>query len=285
MKFKLNALDAAGAVFKYDIRDRIPSRQTVDKICGEKRDNTITAICAMPKSGSTFLSNVLAKALHVKYIPICFAYSSNEHDLYLPAMILAQGSGGVSQLHVKGTPHNARLFNLFRTRPVILVRNIYDALESLSRDLRAKEQMRAYGTGNVGYSFVWLDHNVAALDEKKLYDFVIDMALPWYVNFYVSWYRLEQLDSIKPLWVSYENLMHDKYATVKHILDELGYSEIDPDKSLLEKNYISGNRGIGKGSGKSGLGIEKFDTDHVKRIDRLISYYPDVDFTLWGLDA
>ena len=61
---------------------------------------------------------------------------------------------------MKGTFHNAALMRSFGIKPVILVRQIDDIVISLAKDLRQKEQRANYGTGRIGYSFLWLGHNL-----------------------------------------------------------------------------------------------------------------------------
>src|SRR5207248_2790456 len=78
----------------------------------------------------------------------------------------------------------------FGIRPVILVRRIEDIVVSLERDLKQKAQRPTVGTGQEGYSFVWQDHCTRDLSDERRLDFVIDLAVPWFVNFYVSWHRL-----------------------------------------------------------------------------------------------
>ena len=268
-------------LFNPVIHKRVPSAAQVEAMCGKRRENNIVAVCAMPKSGSTFLANVLKQTLQKRYIPLCFAYSSNEHDLYLPAMLAAQSIGAVSQLHIKGTPHNVALFNAFGITPVVLIRNIFDALESLARDLRAKEQLSYYGTGFIGYSFLWLSRDIKTLSREQLHDYVIDYALPWYVNFYASWSELEMMKVVSPVWIQYEELMAEKRRVIENLLSRLGYD----DSAIvgLEKNYISNKGGIGAGSGQSGLGRERFNADQIERIIAKFRYYPRIDFSKVGI--
>ena len=269
-------------LFNPAIHKRIPSAAQVEAMCGKRRKNNIVALCAMPKSGSTFLANVLKQTLQKRYIPLCFAYSSNEHDLYLPAMLAAQSIGAVSQLHIKGTPHNVALFNAFGTTPVILVRNIFDALESLARDLRAKEQISYYGTGFIGYSFLWLSRDIKTLKQEELYDYVIDYALPWYINFYASWSELEKMKVVSPIWIQYEELMAEKRQVIENLLRRLGYD--DSEIVGLEKQYIQNKKGIGAGSGQSGLGRERFSASQIDRIISKFRYYPKIDFRKIGIE-
>ena len=104
-------------LFSPAINKRIPSAAQVEAMCGKRRKNNIIAVCAMPKSGSTFLSNVLKLTLQKQYVPICFAYSSNEHDLYLPAMLAAQSIGAVSQLPHQGDAAQRGAFQCIQNDP------------------------------------------------------------------------------------------------------------------------------------------------------------------------
>ncbi len=251
------------------IRNIIPDR---DKIF---------AVVATPKSGSTYLSNVLCQSLKLPYIPLCYAYSSNEHDLYLPALIAASVNGGVSQLHMKGTPHNVQLLNFFDIRPIVLTRNIFDSVESLARDLRKKHTLDQLGQGVHGYSFTWLTKDIANLSDEQLIDFVIDFALPWYVNFYVSWQGLADKGIVSPLFMRYEDLMSNKQEEVSKIIRQISNATVDLDASVLEKNYIPDSSGISRGTGRPGTGLERLSTSQVDAIKRRLSYYPDINFDTW----
>lgn len=235
-------------------------------------------IAAAPRSGSTFLSNVLQQVTGLERYRLSSAYSTNEHDLYLPALCIRNGVGAVSQMHTKGTFHNAKLAKTFGIKPIILVRSIYDIVVSLRDDLRLKEQMENFGTGQDGYSFVWLDQDTKALDDETLIDLVIDLAVPWYVNFYVSWYRLCEQNAVNAKWVCYEDMMADKEGTVKDILDFLNFPLNGPiDDTVLERKYFTYNKA------EADRGAKALTDDQKSRIKRLFSYYPTVDFSRFRL--
>lgn len=241
----------------------------------------VYAVVATPKSGSTFLATVLAKSLDLPLIPLCYAYSSNEHDLYLPALVTATACGAVSQLHTKGTPHNVQLLNLFGIRPIVLTRNLFDSIESLARDLRKKCESPGLGQGFSGYSFTWLTQDVADLDDERLIDFVIDFAVPWYVNFHVSWQNYARINAIDPIFLRYEDLMKDKAGEISRIVREIGGTEIRLDADLLGENFISESSTISRGRGEPGLGLQCLSEEQVARVRRLLSYYPGADFESW----
>jgi hypothetical protein len=162
-----------------------------------------------------------------------------------------------------------------------LIRNIFDALESLARDLRAKEQLFNYGTGFIGYSFLWLSRDIKMLNPEELYDYVIDYALPWYINFFASWAELEMMKVVSPIWIQYEALMAEKRQVTEDLIKRLGY-----DDSVilgLEKQFIQKEKGIGAGTGKSGLGRERFSASQIDRIISKFKYYQRIDFSSIGI--
>lgn len=257
---------------------RLPTADELRRAVGPIESGKIVAVCATPKSGSTFLTNVLMRATSRPYLPLCFAYSSNEQDLYLPALVAGSVAGGVvSQLHITGTPHNAELMRLFKIRPIVLTRNLYDSIESLARDLRAKQKHDDFGTGWVGYSFAWLDHNLPAMSDDQLYDFIIDIAVPWYVNFHVSWQRLASQGVVDPVWITYEQLMQDKSGQVRRLLEALGLDASGFNEAFVEQDYLQDAKNIGSDRGVSGRGAEYLKPAQRARVERLLDYYPDLD--------
>jgi hypothetical protein len=244
----------------------------------ERASKPLIVVAGAPKAGSTFLVNTLIRITGLRWFRLCAAYSTNEHDLYLPALCLMNRYGCVSQLHMKGTFHNAALMRTFGIRPIILVRRIEDIVVSLQHDLREKCQRGSLGTGRSGYSFVWQDQSTQELSDERLLDMIIDLAVPWFVNFYVSWYRLCEQGAVDALWVTYEELFGDKEKTVRSVLDFLGLrytADIDP--GILSRKYRTFR------DGRVGQGALTLTAEQQRRLRERVSYYPGVDFGKYGL--
>jgi hypothetical protein len=244
----------------------------------ERASKPLVVVAATPKAGSTFLVNTLIRITGLRGFRLCAAYSTNEHDLYLPALCLMNRYGCVSQLHMKGTFHNAALMRTFGIKPVILVRRIEDIVVSLQHDLKEKRQRRSLGTGRSGYSFVWQDQSTKELSDERLLDMIIDLAVPWFVNFYVSWYRLCHQGAVEALWVTYEELFGDKEKTVRRVLDFLGLrytAAIDP--GILSRKYRTFR------DGRVGQGALTLTAEQQRRLRERFSYYPGVDFGKYGI--
>ena len=52
------------------------------------KDKPMIVVAAAPRTGSTFLTNVLKKVTKLQRFRLCSGYSTNEHDLYLPALCI-----------------------------------------------------------------------------------------------------------------------------------------------------------------------------------------------------
>lgn len=244
----------------------------------KRGDKKLIIVAAAPRTGSTYLTNVLVKSTGFPFARLCSAYSTNEHDLYLPALYFMNKVGCVSQLHMKGTYHNAALMRTFGITPIILVRNIFDIVASLLGELRLNEKQSAFGTGVNGFSFIWQDEDIKNCSDERLLDVIVDLAIPWYVNFYVSWFRLCEQGAVNAKWVSYEDMMADKQRTVNDIIEFLGVNIV---ASNIDE--ILDYRGITFNIGSSGRGKQMLSATQKERIKHLFSYYPNVDFKYYGL--
>ena len=244
----------------------------------DRASKPLIVVAGAPKAGSTFLVNTLIRITRLRWFRLCAAYSTNEHDLYLPALCLMNRYGCVSQLHMKGTFHNAALMRTFGIRPIILVRRIDDIVVSLQHDLREKCQRGSLGTGRSGYSFVWQDQSTKELSDERLLDMIIDLAVPWFVNFYVSWYRLCEQGAVDALWVTYEELFGDKEKSVRSVLDFLGLrytADIDP--GILSRKYRTFR------DGRVGEGALTLTAEQQRRLRERFSHYTGVDFGKYGI--
>lgn len=246
----------------------------------ERGDRPLVVVAAAPRTGSTFMANTLRELCGVSYQRLCAAYGTNEHDLYLPALCMLNRAGCVAQMHMKGTFHNAALMATFGIRPIILVRSLFDIVVSLMGDVRRKRELPAYDLGYNGYSFIWIEQQLIDLDDERLLDALIDLAVPWYVNFYVSWYRLCQRGLVKARWVAYEEVMADKVRVFEEILGFIGVEPVVPlNDELFDKRFPTFNEG------RTGRGLERLSEAQCERIRRLLSYYPDVDFRYYGIEC
>ena len=144
-------------------------------------------IACLPKSGSSFLRNALLRLTGFRDTYLFYAGAPNEHDLYLPSLLEFATVPTVTQQHARASEANLHLLQGFGLRPVVLVRNLFDALVSLDD---------FYHQG-ASFSTFFFPGYLRLSPEERL-DLIVDHVAPWYLQFYASWLRAEQ-DARLPL--------------------------------------------------------------------------------------
>ena len=157
----------------------------------------------MPKSGSTFLSAVLALITKSKLIKPIAGGPQDEQNLCFPTLVDLYGSRYVAHIHLKASESNVQKIIDFGLKPIVLVRNLYDIVVSIN-DHFHREDIKTFN--------IFVDEKFFKLSKSEQYDQIIDLALPWYINFYVSW---QSTISIKPHWVTYEELTSNSIHTIQ----------------------------------------------------------------------
>ena len=226
-------------------------------------------ISALPKSGSTYLVKALAAITGYQSFFLGY-HQLNEQDLYLPNLIDAWSMNTISHQHTRPSGPNLDLMAQFSIRPVILTRNIHDAVVSLTDHLETESAHTPLL--NVPGDFM------ERTRDARL-DLVIDLAAPWYIRFTADWSHAGR----ECLWLSYEDLIKDGVTAVNDILNFYG---LGAAISAIEQ-ALAGARGSGSrfNQGIQGRGDHELDDEQRARIDRLARHYPATDFSVIGLEA
>ncbi|NOT62087.1 MAG: hypothetical protein HOP19_17880 [Acidobacteria bacterium] len=232
-------------------------------------------IACAPKSGSTFLKNALCRLTGYREQYCFYAHGQNEHDLYLPILLDGFGENLVTQQHCRAAEANVQLMQAFGIRPVVLVRNLFDAVISQRDYYRQGAAVNTYHHAEF-----------AELDDAAQLDLLIEFVVPWYFQFFASWQRVARAQRLDVLWLSYEEMLKDKPAAVARVLDFYGLSreraEIETAINAVEgrgeqPQFNKFNRGV------AGRGQAQLSAAQQARIAALQRFYPATDFRLLGL--
>ncbi len=229
-------------------------------------------IACVPKSASTFLKNLLVSLTGYRDVFMVYAAGQNEHELYLPTVRETAHLDTVTQQHCRASDANVQMMQAFGIRPVVLVRNIFDSVMSL---------LDFYNKGAFQTSYFRADFQ--SLDEETKIDLLIDNVIPWYFQFVASWSLVEKQKNLDIFWLSYEDLIADKPAAVKNILEFYGLGA--PRRSVEQKikETESAKRSTRFNKGIAGRGKTGLNDRQKERIRRLSKYYPTTDFSRIGL--
>ena len=182
-------------------------------------------VFCQPKSGSTFLTNVIAKSMNLDtqnlntfaYSPTDFGINSRNQELCEFALIksifnTSKKGGFVAQHHTKANMFLINQINYFKFKPVILTRNVFDSLVSADdyiisghRHANENKYPNFFTSGNET-----VPQNYMELDFKDRLDFLTKFLGTWYVQFYLSWKRMANAVNEGVCWITYENAILKK---------------------------------------------------------------------------
>lgn len=244
-------------------------------------------VACMPKSGSTFLSAALAAMPGFRREHLVPSYGRREQELsdaeiqraFATTQVLRkvfdQGQlssphrprAWVAQHHVKHTFETQKLLERYQIVPVCLVRNIFDIIVSLRDHVVNDSPLTAAA---------YIDESMIAWEPERMYEFLVDLAVPWYVHFYVSWARVEQ-----KVLLTYESLIDDPHRELRRILKHgrLPWN----DDAIAAALDVAADGNVRKNVGRTGRG--QVIEPHLRaRVGKIRRYYPDVDFAPIGIE-
>lgn len=242
-------------------------------------------VSAPMKSGSTFISAALGRAFQLPKMSLLMLLArpydyarlgaaARPHEIDELALLNAclTPNGFVAHHHMVCTPFLARQAELYNLKFVLMKRNIFDCLVSLD-DFCLKN------LGEVG------DHNLTAYTELSLPRYwskmefdermghLLDRSLMTYVHYHVSWLLMEQLDLIKPFWISYENeLIGDKAALATRLSRWLGHGAEAAERLLGTFESGKGDAGTHFNKGVAGRGSVIQGAARKRVIDTFAAY-------------
>jgi len=223
-------------------------------------------VAAMHKSGSTWLTRLIANLPEMTLVSLVPGYERREQELSIDQLEYFNKNNYVAQHHTRFSNVTKDYLERFSIKPVILVRNIFDVVESNYDHFRLFDTI-------IPMAFV--PENITKWEKVKVLEFIVDMMIPWHFNFYCSW----QLYNNK-LVVTYEELIKDtkhtllkisKFAQIPCKMQDI---ELAIKKTSKEPTRL--NIGIlGRG--------ENLPENLKKKIHKFAEYYPDSDFSLLGI--
>lgn len=222
----------------------------------------------MPKSGSTLLTNVLVRITKYFPHPLC-DHSLHEQNLLHSRLVDSWGFRSIANHHTLATDVNVARLNEFDIRPIVLVRNIFDAAVSLRDHLERESSLTSSFMPPPGYN--------GMSDTEKL-DAIVDLGLRWHLDFVAGW----QAAPLPVHFVRYEDLLENPVEMLQGIL---GFVGCDGSADLVTAawNDAQGDSDTRRNIGRSGRGSESFSDAQTAALERLTRHYPNADFSIIGL--
>jgi hypothetical protein len=217
-------------------------------------------LACMPKSGSTWLTELLKLQLGIESTRAYLEPERNEQEI--ESIYLFQSIGKevlfVHQ-HIRASSITLKLCRAFSIKIVFLTRSIEDVVISFWDHLRNES--------TVASMFYMERSEYVKLPAERQIDFLIDHATPWLVNFAMGWTKISEEFPEHVLPVRYEDLNARTLETVGRILDFYRPgTQVNPGKlSILD--------GVRFNRGEVGRGALELSPRQRERIRSLMSYY------------
>jgi len=216
-------------------------------------------VACMPKSGSTFLTDVIAELPGFHRAMLVPAYGRREQELDEACLRREDRFDYVAQNHVQYSDWTAQMCGDYGVAPVVLVRSLLDAIVSL------RDHLRNEGPGS---PIFYVNRHHASLDDARLELLIARLALPWYIGFYMSWRQ-----SPDALMINYEDLAARPRAVIDKVLTFSGASaqpeEIDAAIARVRR----------AGAGRLNVGVagrgRSLKPDVLRAVLELIDFYPE----------
>lgn len=230
-------------------------------------------VIAPPKSGSTWLSVLLEAYLGWETRSLAPSFDRREQEPSLRALAEAASREKVlsKHLHTRASQATIELIRRAAIKPIIQTRRLDDTLVSLGDHLDSEST-----TLPMAYMD---DAQWGRLNGDSRQQFLIDMAAPWYFNFYAGWFSSELVRSGAAYVCRYEALQADPSRELLRICAHFGLP-VEPEraeKAVAEaaKRFTRKNRGIvGRGQGLTDGQRES--------LARMRQYYAGIDFSAVG---
>jgi hypothetical protein len=234
------------------------------------KNNIHIYIACLPKSGSTFIANALVNITNFDFVQFQPLRGTNDHNINLDLFLTNLNRNTITQLHTKPNEHNALIFKKYELKVIFLNRGILDSITSFHSHVLNESDQWFMFTNTEKYR-EW--------EIEKQFDFLIDLVIPWYINFLVSWKKVIKEGGIKVLEVDFDDFKQNNTKVINDILNFYGLHGFCNviDKGL--KNSYSNKEKLRYNSSNSKISYS-FSVLQIERIKIFLSYYPEFDIKL-----
>lgn len=223
-------------------------------------------VACMPKSGSTFLTSILNSLPDFQQGILVPDSGRREQELDRIELLRHDNYNYAAQHHVRYSGVTQTLIEQFDIKPIVIVRNIYDAMVSIRDHFRNESTIKP-----MGYAFPYMKE----WPNEQLEEFIVDTFTPWYLNFYLSWLECEDY-----VMVTYDELTVSPYKVISRIEQTFSLG-LSPEQ--IAEAVVSGSGKFTRFNvGRKGRGEELNDYCRT-HINRMAGYYREIDFSPLGI--
>ncbi len=223
---------------------------------------THVMVAGFPKSGGTYLVHIIKNLPNMRLVQLSLGTDRREQELSNEKLILYHNKNYVSGNHTRYSSVTQKLIDTYMLHPIVLVRNIFDVVESLYDHFRLESTI---------IPMAYVPNDISEWDKNKALLFITEMVIPWYFNFYGTWSLCEN-----KLLLTYNDVTKNTFSTISKIVE---YSKINCNKNEIDFAIKQASTEFTrKNVGVSGRG-NALPEELKEKIRRMASYYPTMDFS------
>lgn len=224
-------------------------------------------LACMPKSGSSFLSSAIAALPDFNLAVLTPYWGGREQEIEDPCLVEAAKIGNyVAQHHTRYSGHTRAMMDKHSLSVVVLVRNIFDVVPSFVDHHR---------NASIEHPLAFVPEGSGDWPFEKAARFVTSMMIPWYFNFYASWYAVPD-----KILVKYEDWIAQPDKVLSGICKRINIDVSGQDVSdaiAATINTTPRKNTVGPGRGAT------LPADCVDHIRTMAKFYERIDFSPIGL--
>lgn len=219
-------------------------------------------IACAPKSASTFLYHCIANLPEFTRGELTILAGRREQELSVVKCARSHHLNYVAQNHVRYSEATQIIMTTFDIFPIIIARNIFDCVVSL-RDHLCKESLEV--------PIAYIPQEFLSFPIERQFDVVINLAVPWYANFYASWVEYRG----PSLRVFYDDIATNPTGVILQLVEKMG---MQYDRAAIEQAVKGVSESTSRFNvGKSGRGRSVLSQAQIARIREIFSIYTHLE--------
>ncbi len=218
-------------------------------------------LCAQPKSAGLYFTELFSQVFSYRNFRIGFNHRGG--SIYFPRAMSLKfcNRNTISHCHNDPDPNTLNIISNLNLKPIVLTRNLPDALVS-RRDMLVKDK----------WAFNICSRNAInkflQADNEYQMDLIIDLFAASYINFMSSWFELKKDKSLNILFISYKEINQNKIGLLKKTAKWLG-ENFNQKHSQIIIDKLNAEGGINFNIGKIGRGQTYLNQKQIQRLKEL----------------
>lgn len=135
-------------------------------------------IASMPKAAGTYLLDSIERRSNLHRVNLLPGMDRREMEISNTRAILNWPRNYFTGSHLCASKATDRIIRHHGMKTLVLHRNLFDCAISLRDHVRRESTV---------FSMAYFDARFASMDDAELESAIVDLAMPWYFKFYLSW--------------------------------------------------------------------------------------------------